>query len=112
MELTIEKQQFLRGLARTHGVADRKSSMHILSNVLLTAEGPDRLRLSATDLYLGVTALVPATVLGAWGLAALRARRQLVVVFGAAWAVATTVAFASSFVQTGTFWAGRGRDPT
>ncbi|KPK17109.1 MAG: hypothetical protein AMJ62_02485 [Myxococcales bacterium SG8_38] len=62
MELSIEKQQFLRGLARTHGVADRKSSMHILSNVLLTAEGPDRLRLSATDLYLGVTALVPASI--------------------------------------------------
>lgn len=62
MELTIDRQQFLRGLARTHGVADRKSSMHILSNVLLTAEGPDRLRLSATDLYLGVTTLVPATI--------------------------------------------------
>ena len=62
MELTIEKHQFLRGLARTHGVADRKSSMHILSNVLLSAEGPDRLRLSATDLYLGVTSLVPANI--------------------------------------------------
>ncbi|MBW1831885.1 MAG: DNA polymerase III subunit beta [Deltaproteobacteria bacterium] len=62
MELTIDKEQFLRGLARTHGVADRKSSMHILSNVLLTAEGPDRLRLSATDLYLGVTAVVPANI--------------------------------------------------
>ncbi|MGB5811524.1 MAG: DNA polymerase III subunit beta [Polyangiales bacterium] len=62
MELTIEKQEFLRGLARTHGVADRKSSMHILSNVLLTAEGNDKLRLSATDLYLGVTAVVPATI--------------------------------------------------
>jgi DNA polymerase-3 subunit beta len=62
MELTIEKHQFLRGLARTHGVADRKSSMHILSNVLLSAEGPDRLRLSATDLYLGVTSLVPASI--------------------------------------------------
>lgn len=62
MELSIEKQQFLRGLVRTHGVADRKSSMHILSNVLLTAEGPDRLRLSATDLYLGVTALVSAKI--------------------------------------------------
>ena len=62
MELTIEKQQFLRGLARTHGVADRKSSMHILSNVLLSTEGTDRLRLSATDLYLGVTALVPAKI--------------------------------------------------
>ncbi|MFZ1865963.1 MAG: DNA polymerase III subunit beta [Polyangiales bacterium] len=62
MELSIEKAQFLRGLARTHGVADRKSSMHILSNVLLTAEGPDRLRLSATDLYLGVTAVAPANI--------------------------------------------------
>ncbi len=62
MELTIEKQQFLRGLARTHGVADRKSSMHILSNVLLTTEGTDSLRLSATDLYLGVTAVVPAKI--------------------------------------------------
>lgn len=62
MELTIDKQQFLRGLARTHGVADRKSSMHILSNVLLTAEGVDRLRLSATDLYLGVTEVVPAKI--------------------------------------------------
>ena len=62
MELTIEKQQFLRGLARTHGVADRKSSMHILSNVLVAAEGPDRLRLAATDLYLGVTAVVPASI--------------------------------------------------
>ncbi|MEM7137108.1 MAG: DNA polymerase III subunit beta [Myxococcota bacterium] len=62
MELTIEKQQFLRGLARTHGVADRKSSMHILSNVLLSAEGNESLRLSATDLYLGVTAVVPANI--------------------------------------------------
>ena len=62
MELTIEKQQFLRGLARTHGVADRKSSMHILSNVLLSTEGTDSLRLSATDLYLGVTAVVPAKI--------------------------------------------------
>ncbi len=62
MEFTIEKQAFLRGLSRTHGVADRKSSMHILSNVLLSAEGTDRIRLSATDLYLGVTALVPAVV--------------------------------------------------
>ena len=62
MELTIDKQQFLRGLVRTHGVADRKSSMHILSNVLLSVEGTDRLRLSATDLYLGVTALVPCSI--------------------------------------------------
>lgn len=62
MELTIEKRAFLRGLARTHAVADRKNSMAILSNVLLSTEGGDRLRLSATDLYLGMTSVVPADV--------------------------------------------------
>ena len=73
MELTIGKQDFLRGLARTHGVADRKSSMPILSNILLTTEGTDRLRLAATDLYLGVTALVSAQV-GSGGTVAVAAR--------------------------------------
>ena len=58
MELTISKRDFLRGLSRTHAVADRKSSMPMLSNVLLTSQGTESLRLAATDLYLGVTALV------------------------------------------------------
>lgn len=62
MELTILKRDFVRGLARTHGVADRKSSMPILSNVLLTTQGKDGLRLSATDLYLGVSTVLPAKV--------------------------------------------------
>ncbi|MEM9068007.1 MAG: DNA polymerase III subunit beta [Myxococcota bacterium] len=62
MELMIQQRDFLRGLARTHGVADRKSSMPILSNVLLAAEGPEKLRLSATDLYLGITAVAPASI--------------------------------------------------
>ncbi|MCA9610992.1 MAG: DNA polymerase III subunit beta, partial [Myxococcales bacterium] len=62
MELTIDKRSFLRGLARTHGVADRKSSMPILSNILLTTESTNTLRLAATDLYLGVTATAAAQV--------------------------------------------------
>ncbi len=62
MELSISKKNFLRGLARTHGVADRKSSMAILSNILLLTEGKNRLRLAATDLYLGVSATVEATI--------------------------------------------------
>ena len=62
MELTIDRQDFLRGLARTHAVADRKAAMHILSNVLINAESNDQVRLSATDLYLGVTSLVKAQV--------------------------------------------------
>jgi DNA polymerase-3 subunit beta len=62
MELTISKRNFLRGLARTHGVADRKSSMPILSNILLTTEDTGTLRFAATDLYLGVTAVAPADI--------------------------------------------------
>jgi DNA polymerase-3 subunit beta len=62
MELTISKKSFLRGLARTHGVADRKSSMPILSNILLSTDSTNSLRLSSTDLYLGVTAMAEAEV--------------------------------------------------
>ncbi len=62
MELSISKKSFLRGLARTHAVADRKSSMPILSNILLSAEGTGALALAATDLYLGVSATADAQV--------------------------------------------------
>ena len=49
MHLIIQKKHFLRSLARTHSVADRKSSMPILSNILLSAENPKVLRCAATD---------------------------------------------------------------
>jgi DNA polymerase-3 subunit beta len=62
MELTISKRNFLRALARTHSVADRKSSMPILSNVLLTTEDAGTLRVAATDVYLGVTTTTPAEI--------------------------------------------------
>ena len=62
MQLTIQKKEFLRGLSRTHAVADRKSSMAILSNVLLSTDGTKTLRFAATDLYLAVTATATAHV--------------------------------------------------
>ena len=73
MELSISKKDFLRGLSRTHAVADRKSSMPILSNVLLSADDAGLLRLAATDLYLAVSASVEAGVKRA-GSVALSAR--------------------------------------
>ncbi len=73
MELTISKKNFLRGLARTHGVADRKSSMPILSNILLSTDGKGKLRFAATDLYLGVSAVSEANV-GKQGTVAVGAR--------------------------------------
>jgi DNA polymerase-3 subunit beta len=62
MELSISKKDLLRGLARTHAVADRKSSMPILSNVLLGADESGLLRFAATDLYLAVSASSEAKV--------------------------------------------------
>ena len=62
MELSISKKDFLRGLARTHAVADRKSSMPILSNVLLSADDGGFLRFAATDLYLAVSASAEASI--------------------------------------------------
>jgi DNA polymerase-3 subunit beta len=49
-------------VARCQGVADKKSTMPVLGNVLLEVDGPDSLRLAATDLNLAVTGKVAAEV--------------------------------------------------
>lgn len=61
MQVTVSKKELLRLLARCQGVADKKSSMPVLGNVLLEAAGSG-LRLSATDLFLSVSGEVSADV--------------------------------------------------
>lgn len=61
MQVTVSKKELLRLLARCQGVADKKSTMPVLGNVLLEAAG-NGLRLSATDLFLSVSGEVPAEV--------------------------------------------------
>ena len=56
MEFKIRKEEFLRGLYLAQGIADRKSTLPILANVLLRSEGKDRLLCGATDL--NVTTMV------------------------------------------------------
>src|SRR4051794_25275929 len=56
MEFKIQKTEFLRGLYLAHGIADRKSTLPILANVLLRTEGKDKVMCGATDL--NVTTLV------------------------------------------------------
>jgi DNA polymerase-3 subunit beta len=55
MDVTVPKKELLRLVARCQGVADKKSTMPALSNVLLSVHGPSELRVSATDLYLSVS---------------------------------------------------------
>ena len=66
MEFKIEKSAFMQGLYFAQGIADRKSTMPILANVLLRTDGPGRLLVAATDLNLTVTTVLPcdATIEG------------------------------------------------
>ncbi len=62
MELTVPKKDLVRLLNRMQGVAERKSTMPVLSNVLLAVDGPGTLRVAATDLYLALTGRVNVEV--------------------------------------------------
>ena len=62
MELTVAKKDLLKIVARMQGVAERKSTMPVLANVLLAVEGQNALRLAATDLYLSLLGRIHADV--------------------------------------------------
>jgi DNA polymerase-3 subunit beta len=62
MELRILKSDFLKGLYPAQGIADRKSTLPILANVLLRSDGKERVLVAATDLTIGISAELPARV--------------------------------------------------
>jgi DNA polymerase-3 subunit beta len=62
MQVAVAKKDLLRVVARCQGVADKKSTMPVLGNVLLDVNGPGSLRLAATDLNLAVTGQITAEV--------------------------------------------------
>jgi DNA polymerase-3 subunit beta len=55
MELKIGAQELARALGRSQGIVERKSTMPILSHVLLEAKKGNELHISATDLDLSVS---------------------------------------------------------
>lgn len=56
MDFRIAKLEFLRGLRLAQNIADRKSTMPMLANVLLRTMGKTKLLIGATDLNVSVTA--------------------------------------------------------
>ena len=62
MEFRIQKNEFLRGLRLAQGIADRKSTMPILANVLLRTDGKAKLVMAATDLNVSVSAELAAKI--------------------------------------------------
>lgn len=61
MKFTIKKDEFIKGLSRVQSVADRKSTMPILSNVLIECN-ESGLSLTATDLEIGIRGVYEASV--------------------------------------------------
>ena len=61
MKLKIAKEQILRGLQITQGVIGARSTLPILSNVLMETDG-DKLWLTATDLEVSVRCAIPAEI--------------------------------------------------
>src|SRR5436305_7808742 len=61
MKLTIERAALLKALSHVQSVVERRTTIPILSNVLLRAEA-GRLALSATDMDLEIVERVPAQI--------------------------------------------------
>jgi len=61
MEFTVSKADLVRELSLSQGVVEKKTTIPILSNVLLEAKN-DRIFLTATDLELGIRCSCPAKV--------------------------------------------------
>lgn len=61
MDLYIDRDELIRGLARVQGIVERRTTNLALSHVLLRANG-DRLRITATDTMITLIADYPARV--------------------------------------------------
>src|SRR6478735_5203082 len=61
MNLTIAKEQIINGLQAVQNVVSNRTTLPILSNVLMRAEG-DRIEFTATDLDVSIACSVEAKV--------------------------------------------------
>lgn len=62
MKFRIQKSEFLLGLGIAQSIAERKGTMPILANVLLEAQGKDKLLCKATDLHTTVVSEIQADI--------------------------------------------------
>ncbi len=68
MELRLKREDLLAELAPMQGIVERRTTIPVLSHLLLRAAG-DRLHLAATDLDVSLTSSIPAEIAGEGALA-------------------------------------------
>lgn len=62
MKITVDQSSLLKELALLQGIIERKATLPILSNVMMTADESGKLSLVATDLEIGFRSSIDATV--------------------------------------------------
>lgn len=78
MDIRLKRSDFLSELAPMQGIVERRTTIPVLSHILLRAEG-DRLHLAATDLDVSLTSWVEAESTAAGGIA-VQARKFIEIV--------------------------------
>ena len=61
MDLTVDRDAFLRGLQLVHNIVEPRQTLPILANVLVQAEG-ETVQVTATDLEVGARVTLPAKI--------------------------------------------------
>ncbi|MFH2007281.1 MAG: DNA polymerase III subunit beta [bacterium] len=69
MKFTINQKEFLKGLSLAQGIAERRSTMPMLSNTLIVTEGNSSILCRATDLYTTMTCRLEAQIAVEGGIA-------------------------------------------
>lgn len=62
MKIQVKRDEILKGIQRTQGIVERKSTMPILSNLLIETSG-EGVNIIATDLEIGIRDRCPAKVI-------------------------------------------------
>ncbi len=61
MEITVSKEDLLKGIQTVQGAVSSKNTLPILNNILVETQN-DQIRLTATDLDIAITAYIPAQI--------------------------------------------------
>ena len=78
MEIRVKRSQLLNELVPMQGIVERRTTIPVLSHILLRGDG-DQLHLAATDLDVSLTTSCPAEVDGEGGIA-VQARKFLEII--------------------------------
>ena len=62
MKISVERNSFLRTLSHLQNVVEKKNTIPILSNILITTK-TNSIKLSATDMDLAITEIIESSVI-------------------------------------------------